>query len=178
MFHVEHRFLSLIFGLIMIHLLASCTNADPNPELKDPIYNDILSQKANTEKELTETEEIWLETLADYRAAAPQTGQVVPQMRKVFEAKNRVDILKQQVKYWTIRGNERLLQSRLSYHRSLTTGKPWPDKNEVASYKAEKKLRQAKVLWDSKERQEIFKREHLRAPTSIGNQDKSPTSEH
>jgi len=158
MFHVEHikiLFLALFFGLF----LNSCTSADPNPELKDPIYQDIKIQMGLAEKSLAEADKKLAEFSGELSIAIPQTGQFKQAQKKVFQAERERETFRQQVKYWTIRSEERAKKARVDYSRSLKDKTPWPNPKEFESYLSEKKLRLAKIEWDSKQRLENYKKE-------------------
>jgi hypothetical protein len=148
---VEHQKYSYL--LIFVFLLVfGCEKADPNPELKDPIYADLVLQLSTTEKDLIEVNKNVDEQKNQLENAAPQSGQAGVFKKRYFGAMNTSDRLNQQIKYWKIRVEERKLSARKSYLESLKNGTAWPDPKEYEVYLSEKKLRQAKVIWDSKER--------------------------
>lgn len=146
--HQKYAYLLFFF----LFLVIGCEKADPNPELKDPIYADLVLQLSTTEKDLVEINKNAEEQKNLYENAAPQSGQAGVFKKRYFAAASTADRLNQQIKYWKIRIEERRLSSRKSYLESLKSGNAWPDPKEYEVYLSEKKLRQAKVIWDSKER--------------------------
>jgi hypothetical protein len=146
-----------IFVLILIFLTIGCSKPDPNPELRDTIYHDFLSQKSATEKDLADTLAKMNEYSAAAKKAAPQTGQFKQNLRKFYDMDRRAAKLRQQLAYWDVRIEERMVAARLSYGRAYSEKKPWPDINEVDAYNAEKRLRLARTQWDQKERIRLVK---------------------
>lgn len=146
-----------VFILLVLVFSFGCSKPEPNPELRDPIYQDFLVQKAATEKDLADTTTKMNEYSVAAKKAPPQTGQIKQNQRKFDEMNRRATKLKQQLQYWEIRIEERMVASRLSYNRAYAQKKPWPDQNEADSYKAEKQLRLARTQWDQKERIRLVK---------------------
>lgn len=144
------RLICILF--LSLPLLVSCSRPEATPELRDPIYQDFLSQKSATEKGLAEAEKKMDEYSEAVKKAAPQTGQAKQNLKKYYEMQRRVNTLSQQSRYWNIRIEERLVASRLEYRQAFAKGIPWPDEKEFATYRAEKKLRAARLQWDQKER--------------------------
>ncbi len=143
---------TLFVILPLFFLLAGCNKPDPHPELKDPVYQDYNSRKASASQAL-EAEKKTLEgheqTLAE---VIPQTGQIKFARKRLYESKERVTRLQQEVAYLEIKIRSRAAESRKSYRRARETGEDWPNPSEWESYQAERKLRQAKRNWDVKER--------------------------
>ncbi|MBL7669933.1 MAG: hypothetical protein JNM39_05565 [Bdellovibrionaceae bacterium] len=148
---------NFIFSLLAVLFVFGCSKPEPNPELRDPIYQDFLAQKAATEKDLADTIAKMTEYSAAAKKAPPQTGQFKQNQRKFDEMDRRATKLKQQLQFWEIRIEERVIASRLSYNHAYAQKTPWPNQTEADSYKAEKKLRLARTQWDQKERIRILK---------------------
>lgn len=156
MFHVEHMLYLRVLILILSVVLVGCQKPEPMPELLDPIYKDFQGQRSSTQGDINDIQKIADDFKLQMLKAAPQTGQYKRFQKKYFEAANRVTQLKQQLLYWNIHIEERLIQSRLSYMKAYAEKKQWPDPAEYETYKADKKLRQAKIQWDQKERIKRF----------------------
>ncbi len=157
-----------IFLLLASLFLFACEKPEPNPEVRDQIYQDFLAQKGQAEKELADAEKMADDFKAQAAKAEPQTGQFKSMRKKYYEASHRVDQLKQQIKYWEIHTEERLISSRLSYLRAFGDKKPWPDPQEYETYKSQKKLRSVKMQWDQKERVKGTKMGSASAPPAAG----------
>lgn len=172
MFHVEHLWILLSFIL-----LVGCDKKDPQPELKDPIYQDMLAQKSAAERGLADAEKSLEEKRNDLKGAEPQTGKISLFQKRVFEAEKVSETFRQQIKYWTIRIRERALFARRSYSQAFSEKKPWPDPNEYSTYLSEKKLRLAKIEWDAKQRLEDYK-SSIKKPAAAAGHGAPPPSGH
>lgn len=170
MFHVEHfNFKHLVLSLFSVVFFASCEKTDPNPELKDPIYADLQAQLGATEKSLIETQKNMDEQRVSLEGAEPQTGKANVFKKRYFQAQSIADRLTQQIKYWKIRIEERKLFARRAYLEAIKEKKEWPDPKEYEIYLSEKKLRVAKLEWDSKQRIEEAKKD-LPKPASANSE--------
>lgn len=148
------NYLFLLFSLL---IFINCSRPDPKPELKDFIYQDYIEQKGLIEKSLTEIEAQINEHNKSMTEAIPQTGQLKWSQKRLFEAESNRDKLKQQIKYFEIKINQRAKYVRKENYKSFNTGKIFDNLKEVEEYKAEKKLRSAKYTWDHKKRLEEAK---------------------
>lgn len=142
-----------IICLILLSLsLVACNKPDPNPELKDPIYNDLHSAAAEA-SQLLEAEKKNLEGFEkELSDVVPQTGQVKYAQKRVRESKEKIVRLEQEKQYLELKIEARKRESKKSYSKAFKKGETWPDPQEWNSYQTEKRLRNAKRTWDAKER--------------------------
>ena len=148
-------------------LLFSCNEPEPNPEIRDPIYLELKTQQDLSKKAIAETEATLLEKKADLEKVKPQTGQIKYVQKRLWDTQRTLDSLIQQEKYWTIRIKEREQVARIEYLKAFKAGKTWPDPKEFQEYSTEKRLREAKLHWDTKERIEKFKVDNKKASKEI-----------
>lgn len=139
-----------LFQLVLIGVFLGCEKKDPNPELKDMIYQDMISQRAEAEKIIKDTEAKIIEILKSTANAAPQTGMKQKADRQIHELNKLKSRLAQQSMYWKIRIYERMKFVRLKSNKEKTAYKS--DEKEWEKYQSEKKLRLAKNSWDLKAR--------------------------
>jgi hypothetical protein len=132
--------------------LSSCKKEDPNPELRDQIYQDIVAQEGDNLKAVADIEKKIEEAKKAVLDSKPQTGEVKRSTKKVFELENLRTRLKQQETFWKIRKFERLKFVRRN--KPEMSEEDWNNrsKSEYEQYMSEKKLRQAKNSWDLKQR--------------------------
>lgn len=142
-----------IITILLLSLsLFACSKPDPNPELKDPIYNDYNSQLGTVSAAL-ESEKKNLEGFNEELAeVVPQTGQIKYAQKRVREAKDKITRLEQEKQYLELKIEARKRESKSSYAKAYKKGENWPDPQEWASYQTEQRLRNAKKSWDVKER--------------------------
>jgi hypothetical protein len=154
MFYVEHMkntALGSFLTLFCLFLLVSCNKRDPNPELSDVVYLDLLAELEIAQKNLTSEKAQNIKTKEDLDLVTPQTGQYKFAQKRYFESLNNLDLYKQQVKYFEINLELRKHETKVRYLESLTkNGRPWPDSKEIENYKARLKLQKAKLSWGKK----------------------------
>ncbi len=167
-----------IFVLLAILLSFSCSKRDPNPELKDEIYSDLLAEREIMSKSVEAAEKELADLEKTIKEAVPQTGQAKSFSAKYFEGKNAFEKLKQQKQYFDIKVEERKLDVQDRYAESLRKdGRKWPDPEEVKIYKAKLKLYRDKITWDKNkgivknvprgtEKKEAPKSEHSAEPAA------------
>jgi hypothetical protein len=141
-----------------IFVSLGCSRPDPQPELQDPIWNDLRAQLGVTRKNIEDFRKLLEEHQAVVAQVKVQTGQIKYAEKRVWETKKYLETLYQQEKYWLLRIAERQVRTRANYLKAFKEGKPWPDKEEISQYMAEKRLRQASLQWDSRDRIKDFKK--------------------
>lgn len=140
--------MKLLFLLILCLLFHSCNKKDPNPELKDPIYLDLVSERDIMTKSIEEMEKDITSQEKDVKSAILQTGQLKSFENKLFETKNNLTRLKQQKQYFDIKIELRKQEAIVKYDESLHGGKKWPDDDEIKIYRSKLKLYREKMEWD------------------------------
>lgn len=147
-----------LFSIILASLfIVSCNKPDPNPELKDPIYSDLLMSAASVSQQL----EVEKKTLEDNKKALSevvlQSGQNKYAEKRIRESNNRISRLEQEKQYLELKIEAYRRAARKSYLQAFKKGEPWPDPKEWSAYQSEKKLLTAKKTWDVKARINDFK---------------------
>lgn len=146
------KFGFLIILSVILPLLG-CKKPNANPELMDPIYNDLVAEKALAVKNLEDQKKQLLDLEKQYSEAKPQTGQLKPAQRKVEDARIRMHKFKQQVLYFEVKIANRKIETRKKYMFAFLNNQEWPDKKEIDEYMAIQKLRRAKINSDNKSRE-------------------------
>lgn len=132
--------------------LLSCNEKEPNPELKDSIYQDMQAQEGETQKNFAEIQKKIEEARKALLESKVQTGEVKRNTRKYDDLVAQKTKFEQQLVYWKARKYERMKFVRM---KALKLSKEeWVEysKKEYEFYLSEKKLRQAKNSWDIKQR--------------------------
>lgn len=142
-----------IFTIILLcYALVSCNKPDPNPELKDPIYNDLNALLATTSQAIEAEKKLLSGHEKELNESIPQTGQVKRLQKRVGESKGKISRLEQEKSYLRLKIKARLKVARSTYARAYDNKEVWPNPQEWRSYEAEKKFRNAKKTWDVKDR--------------------------
>ena len=138
-----------LYIFILALVLTSCTPKNEHPELVDEIYKDLVAELAIVTKSLAEEEKNLLTLNEELALAVPQTGQIKFSKKKVSDSLERITVLKQQKMYFEIKIEQRILYAQTKYRESLLpNGKPWPNIEEVETYKNLAKFRRDKIEWD------------------------------
>lgn len=135
-----------LFFIAFALFLTACNKKNPTPELQDEIYKDLIQELDIATKALEEQEKTVASLEKEQQTAIPQTGQVKYATKKVYDAQAKVDVLKQQKQFFEIKIELRKHHVRQRYEESLRDGgRPWPDPEEVKTYKAVTKLHRDKI---------------------------------
>jgi hypothetical protein len=140
--------MKILIFVIILGLFSGCNKPDPNPELHDEIYTDLLQELDIATKGL-EAEEKNLTKLEEERdKAVPQTGQIKFAQKKVYETEATITKLRQQKQFFEIKIELRKAEARARYLEARKGGRKWPDPEEIANYKEAMKLQREKLTWD------------------------------
>ncbi len=132
-----------------------CDKKDPNPELSDEIYKDLLSELDIAKKRVTDEEAQYARVKQEYEIVVPQTGQNKYAQKRVFESEQNLNTYRQQAKYFEIKLEQRKLFARERYLESFQKdGRKWPDDEEIKDYRLRLKLQRAKLDWNKKDKKE------------------------
>lgn len=143
----------LILASFFILSLSSCKEEDPNPHLKDPIYNDLGARAAAAANEMAAAGKALEEQKKALVAAKPQTGEFKLAQKKLFEADAKLTTARQEHMYLLVARAEREAVARNAYRQALRDGATWPDPKEFEKYQEELRLQQGKgAAWSVKER--------------------------
>lgn len=145
-------------------MVSACNKPDSNPELKDPVFNDIQADLSV----VSTTLEAELKNLQGFEKelaeVVPQTGQIKYARKRVNESKEKINRLEQEKIYLGLKLEARMKESKKSYLKAFKTGEAWPNPNEWESYRTEKRLRNAKRTWDAKNRIQELELEQGKSP--------------
>lgn len=136
------------FAILLLFFLTGCTQADPNPELSDPVYRDLKKELTLAEESLAFAKEELLARQEGLRNVVPQTGQIKTLQNKVFQAESEIARLNQQRLFFEISVEQRRLHVNTRYADSLRGGNPWPDKKELQDFEKAQKFQREKIAWE------------------------------
>lgn len=130
--------------------MPACKSEDPNPQLKDPIYNDLVKEYSNAQS-MVEKEEKKLEGLEkELLKAAVRTIERRSAQKDIDNSHAALRKYQQQAEYYRIAVIKREVESRASYKRAFAAEKEWPDKKEFENYKQDLKMRAVSRNWSER----------------------------
>lgn len=140
----------MLFFLWAVLFFSGCAKENPNPELLDPIYQDLLKDIKSKEADVKEFEKKIDElkktvAKADTRDSDYKVGkkELVNNIAKMNSVKQSVELLK-------IKSERRRVEGRKSYRLAFHQHMPWPNPNEYREYLANKKLKTAGLNWEAR----------------------------
>ncbi len=132
--------------------LLGCEKPNPNPELSDPIYLDLKAQTEELSKALEAEKKGLEEHLINLSKVVPQTGQIKYAQKRVSEAREKVQKIEQELRWFEVRTESRKNFSKKSYMSAWRKKETWPDPKEFEEYKKMKDMRSIPLSWSLKKR--------------------------
>ncbi|MEK6556258.1 MAG: hypothetical protein AABZ31_13510 [Bdellovibrionota bacterium] len=131
-------------------LLSGCKSEDPTPELRDPIYNDLVKQQRDAEDGLKKSIEAVAKLEKEYAEQAPRTIDRKTTQKELFKEQEKVHRLTQEAEYYRIAALKRKAEATIGYKTAFAEDKTWPDPKEYESYKLNKKMRETSRNWSTR----------------------------
>lgn len=147
-----NMFLRAFYFIFAVLLLIGCNKPDPEAYRSDPILQDYKAQLAATIASSEALKKQIEGIKKDRDTSVPQTGQFRLHNQKYFDMQNRLANLEQQIRFWKIRIQSQAQKAQKDYLLAHEKNEVWPDPAKTEAYFAEKRLRQAKMKWDQKDR--------------------------
>jgi uncharacterized coiled-coil DUF342 family protein len=146
---VSERYFWLVATAFLL-LATGCESVDPNPELKDPIYNDLKATLEATKEDRANAQTF--KQMAKDELKILETGdpEIATLNKDIRKENKKIKAYSQKIRYLEIRLERRRLESRLTYAMSLNGNTEFPDNREYAAYQAHKKLRNASSNWNER----------------------------
>jgi hypothetical protein len=140
-----------ILCLLLIALTSlGCKREDPNPELRDPIYNDLLSERAmhtKMKEEIIKKIEVAEKELAKTRPRTMERKNAANDLEKL---EHKLIKSNEMIEYYDIRAKLRYTDVRRSYKQAFLSGDEWPNPEEHKAYLVNKRLLNASRMWDDR----------------------------
>jgi hypothetical protein len=143
------RLARTIFILLFL-VLASCKKENPNPEMLDPIYKDLVERASAAQKgfdeEMKKREALELAV----QKTAPNTIERKNADRELAKSKADAAEFERKARFFGIRARRRLIVDKISYSEAFSKNLPWPDPNEYSDYKLNIRLNEASRNWGNR----------------------------
>lgn len=146
----NHRILSVYMLLTCFFLIVGCKKENPNPELLDPIYQDLISVRKTAEKDLKDAMKKLEGIEKDYKTTEPRSLSRKTVYKDLLNTRKKVKFLEQRLKFTEIRVKRRKVEGRRKYRIAFQKGEVWPDPKEYEYYKQYNKLKNADLNWNKR----------------------------
>jgi hypothetical protein len=130
--------------------VCGCKQEDPNPELKDPIYVDLLRRATEARKGYEEELKKQGDISSKLEKTEANSIERKRTQRDLDKSKHSSFDYDQTAKYYEIRAKRRLHVDRMTYKAAFAAGKPWPDKHEYSDYQVNMRLQEVQRNWNAR----------------------------
>jgi len=150
--------------LLVVLLMNSCKSRDAQPELRDPIFADLVKQLETQERKVESLKKDLSVAKSDLSLADPQNGEATVRRQTVFDMSTKLDLEGQKARFLEIQVESRREFARKSYNKAFDKGEEWPQSEEYHLYQVNQKLLTAPRSYDETHRARL----QGRAPASSG----------
>lgn len=164
---MKQSFFRFLLFFSLVFAFSACKKADPNPELKDPLYLLNQNETAAAKAEVAAAEAAILEAEAQIQKAVPQTGQIKYAQKRYWDARNKLALAKQKVQYFETRAQLQMWDTREKSLEAFFQDKSYSNKEEFESYELQNKLDHSSRNWDVKKRRAALGLPTGRDPASL-----------
>ena len=148
LFHVEQFIPKFILILpILAFFLAGCHREDPSPELRDPIYQDLLHDLQGKTQARDDAQKKINSLEIALKHDPPRSIDRSNDKMALKREQNLYQKLVQDVAYAKIRTDRRKVEGRRAYRIAFLEGKPWPSPKEYQQYLRSKHLASVAKDW-------------------------------
>ncbi len=144
------RCFRLIFVTISLISIFGCNRPDPNPHFMDPIYKHLGERVSQTKSQLDTEIKALEEAEKTLAKTQPLTHERKVAERDVQSIRKRIEGLRQEFDYLSIRLERRLVEDKVNYRLAFEKGEAWPDPEEYKAYLTTLRLNQASKNWNER----------------------------
>lgn len=148
--HITKSLFVIVMIIIISIFTISCSKPLDNPEIIDPIYNDLIGQQKANERSIKDMKDQLNQAKEDVKKTKPQTGDYKRMIKIYYDKKHNLESLEQQAHYLELRIQKRIYLDRLNYQEAFNKKEPWPNKEEFKRYSDQQRLKNASPIWDQR----------------------------
>ena len=140
---------SRIICIIIFSTMAlfGCRKEEPNPEILDPVYQDLAKELAGLKSAKDEAEKAVEAAQKAVNKAPTRTMERRESEDDLHKAEGNLARLTQVVAFYELRVERRRVEARRDYKIAFAAEKPWPDPKEFEAYVINKRLSRASKNW-------------------------------
>lgn len=138
-------------SLVLLTLcLFGCKSEEPNPELLDPIYKDLVSRTEEYSKSLLEHQARRKELEEFIEKSEPNTLDLKKARLELVKVLRWERMAEQKTAYFRIRTERRKVEDRKNYKLAFYKNEQWPDPAEYSGYLVNKRLQEVNLNWNAR----------------------------
>jgi hypothetical protein len=130
--------------------ICACSKEDPNPEARDPIYDDLTKRMTEHQKNVDEAKAKIAELSDKLEKAEPNTIEKRDMERDLAKARHMLTDSDQWARYYKIRSERRKIVDKLVYKEAFAAKKDWPDPHEYSDYMTNRRLVEINRNWNAR----------------------------
>lgn len=139
-----------IFIYSSLILVSACNKPDPKPELRDPIYQQNVSDAQAAEKAVVDAEKELEDKIKAVESSEINTLDKKIARSELLTAKATYAKLKQKAEYLKLKVISRQREARESYLKAFRKHEEWPNPAEFAEYEANQRLKSVSLRWSDR----------------------------
>ncbi len=143
-------FIVCSIAFIAILSLTACEKEDPNPELRDPIWQDLSKRAADYEKQRDESKAKLAGLRERLEKVEPNSMDLKDVRRDMAKTEKALLGQEQLARYYKIRADRRKVVDKITAREARASNKEWPDKAEYSDYLVNSRLRETSMNWNAR----------------------------
>jgi hypothetical protein len=124
-----------------------CNKPLPNPELKDPIYLDLVGSIEEKTAIAEDKRNLLKSSYIELEKAKSKPSEYIEKKNQYFKALEDVAVAEQNLRFYQIRAESRLIWIRNEYLESFKAGKEYSFGQSFDHYQKNKELQNSNRMW-------------------------------
>lgn len=145
-----YKFLRLFWIVTWVVTALGCSKPMDNPEIMDPIYNDLKKLADEYAKTVEDTKKQKAESYKKFLAMEANSLDKKLEMKNYNKLSKELKRAEDMAQYYKIRMERRKFEGRIAYLESYEKKEPWPKPEEYKAFQFHHKLRNAPRQWDTR----------------------------
>lgn len=146
---IQKTVVRFIWLLILITQVG-CKSEDPSPELKDPIYGELIKEQKSAEDQVKKSSDAIKALEKTYAEQEVRSIDKKSTQKELLAEQEKFRRATQEAEFYRIAALKRKAEAQISYKKAFAAGEPWPDPKEYENFKNMKRLRSVSRNWNER----------------------------
>jgi hypothetical protein len=136
-------------GFFIFPFMVGCSNPDSDPQLRDPIYQDLQSESSKTQKDIDTKKKDLENHQKSFTELHDNDFQKIQERSDIFKTQNEITKLEQKLRFYKASAESREIYARKEYLEAYKNGKDkdWPSPETKILYHEQKRAEAAPTRW-------------------------------